>query len=79
MAGHQAEHGRVGRLAEPGQSDPAGGHVDLGDVGRPVPCTELNEPPRNALPQPPLNAMLFTLPLTFGSQPVMVNGAVAES
>ena len=43
-----------------------------------VPCTELNEPPRNALPQPPLNAMLFTSPLTSGFQPDMVNGAVAR-
>ena len=43
-----------------------------------VPCTELNEPPRNTLPQPPLNAMLFTSPLTSGFQPDMVNGAVAR-
>ena len=42
-----------------------------------VPCTELNEPPRNALPQPPLNAMLFTSPLTSGFQLLIVNGAVA--
>src|SRR5689334_13538387 len=43
-----------------------------------VPCTELNEPPRNALPQPPLNATLFTSPLTSGFQLLMVNGAVAR-
>src|SRR6185437_14497694 len=34
VAGHKAEHGRVGTPAEPAD-DPAGGHVDLGDVGRP--------------------------------------------